>query len=123
VTGVLKLERKDDTVDESRLVTSSNIGILFTPPVGDEDYWVFRVGLNEAQAVVGFPKFGTIGIGFAEEEDWNTNLPYTVSAEKILEHIWHNAGPTVSREQALEAIEMIKAAAHELRGTTLEDEI
>ena len=88
------------------------VGNALLAPGVSEDYWCYRVGLHEGQAVVGFPKFGTIGIGFAEEEDWNTNLPYFADAEEILEHIWHNAGPGVTRERALEAIEMIRQAAY-----------
>lgn len=62
---------------------------LITPPI-NEDYWAYRVRLNDRQSVVGFPKFGTIGIGFAVEEDWNTNLPYTCETIEIVSHIWHN---------------------------------
>jgi hypothetical protein len=109
---------------ESRvqLNETAHIGpIMLTPPV-DEDYWSFRVKLTEHQAIVGFPKFVTVGIGFAQEEDWNTNLPYTCGAEEILDHIWHNAGDeSITREAALEAIRMVQAAAAEaLRGAAAE---
>ena len=30
------------------------------------------VRLSDAQAILGFPKYLTIGIGFAIEDDWNT---------------------------------------------------
>ena len=63
--------------------------VLITPPI-NEDYWAYRVKLNDRQAVVGFPKFGTIGIGFAVEDDWNTNLPYTCQTIEIVSHLWHN---------------------------------
>lgn len=91
-------------------------GVVMMTPALDEDYWTYRVGFHEGQQLLGFPKFGTIGIGFAVETDWNTNLPYRSPAEKILEHIWHNAGPDVTREQALEAIELIQAAAEAGKG-------
>lgn len=85
-------------------------------PLINEDYWKYRVRLTNKQAIVGFPKFGTIGIGFAVEEDWNSNLPYSVPAEEIYEHISHNAGDeAITKEQCLEAIRMIQAAAQEAR--------
>lgn len=59
-------------------------------PLIEENYWVYRVKLNDRQAVVGFPKFSTIGIGFAVEADWNTNLPYMCQTIEIVSHIWHN---------------------------------
>lgn len=46
--------------------------------------------LYKDQAIVIFPKFGTIGCGFAQEEDWNTNLPLSCDAEEIYNHIRHN---------------------------------
>lgn len=88
---------------------------MITPPI-DEDYWAFRVRLSERQSIVGFPKFMTIGIGFAVEEDWNTNLPYTCSAEEIYEHIARNKGDdSISREDCIEAIRLIQQAALEGR--------
>lgn len=68
---------------------SQGNAIMITPPIG-EDYWIFRVNVYKDQYVQAFPKFGTIGIGFSKEEDWNCNLPYTQDAERIAEHIWHN---------------------------------
>lgn len=93
-------------------------GVMMTPSVG-EDFWYFRVRLNEAgQAILGFPKFSTIGVGFAQEEDWNTNLPYTTDAEKIWSHIEHNkADPAISDEDCLAAIRLIQSAAHRYKGT------
>ena len=88
-------------------------GIMITPPL-DEDYWAYRVRLSETQAMLGFPKFGTIGVGFAQEEDWNTNLPYTCGAEEIYAHIAHNKGDdAITREDCLTAIRMIQEAAQQ----------
>ena len=65
--------------------------------------------LSETQAIVGFPKFFTVGVGFAQEEDWNTNLPYTCGTEEIYEHIAHNKGDdSISREDCLTAIQMVQ---------------
>lgn len=85
-------------------------GLMLTPPIG-EDYWEYRVRVADGQAIVGFPKFFTVGIGFAVEEDWNTNLPYTCTAEEIYEHIEHNRGDeSITREDCLAAIRMIQQA-------------
>ncbi|SRR5258708_2313822 len=84
--------------------------IMITPPL-DEDYWLFRVKLAEDQAIVGFPKFGTVGIGFAQEEDWNTNLPYTCPTQQIYDHIKHNKQyEHITDEQCMEAIRLIQDA-------------
>jgi hypothetical protein len=91
-------------------------GISFTPKLGD-DYWTYRVWVSEDQAVLGFPKFFTIGIGFmVEDDDWNTNLPYTSDAEVIYKHIKGNKGPTARKKDCLKAIEMIQEAATKDKG-------
>ena len=83
----LALERREQA-DESPVTAS----VILTPLV-DEDYWAYRVKLSDRQAVLGFPKFNTIGIGFAvEDASWNTNLSYTAPAEKIFDHIKRNKG-------------------------------
>lgn len=106
----LTLERK------SQQDLTPQIGpISLTPPI-DEDYWEYRVRLSDTQAIVGFPKFSTIGIGFAQEEDWNTNLPYTCKAEEIFEHIEHNKGDeAISDADCIEAIRLVQQAATEDR--------
>jgi hypothetical protein len=102
----LKLETKGQS-DETLEIGP----FMMTPPIG-RDYWQYRVRVADGQAIVGFPKFSTIGIGFAVEEDWNTNLPYTSSAEDIYEHIEHNRGDeSISRETCIAAIRMIQDAA------------
>jgi hypothetical protein len=90
-------------------------GLVMITPKLDEDYWSYRVRLTDTQAILGFPKFGTIGIGFAQEEDWNTNLPYTCGAEEIFDHIAHNKGDhEISREDCLQAIRLVQEAANRL---------
>ena len=94
---------------------------MVTPPIGSEDYWLARVPLSSTQAIVAFPKFGVIGIGFQQEDDWNTNLPSTCEAEKIFAHISHNKGdPSIADADCLTAIRMIqdaiaKAMAQEIK--------
>lgn len=86
-------------------------GIALTPALGN-NYWAYRVVLTPAQAVVGFPKFSTIGIGFAVEEDWNTNLPYTCGTDEIFQHIKHNKGDdAINDDDVREAIRLIREAA------------
>jgi hypothetical protein len=107
----LKLEVREQ---ENKTVMLGTAG-MFTPPVTltmPADYWKYRVMLSRRQAIVGFPKFGTIGIGFAEEDDWNTNLPYTSSTEQIFNHIKHNKGDdAISDDDCRAAIQMIQYRA------------
>lgn len=106
---------------ESRVQLDETVHLgrfALTPALG-EDYWTFRVKLSSAQAIVGFPKFGTIGIGFAvEDADWNTNLPYTCGAQQIYAHIKNNRGDDqISDAACLEAIAMVQAAAKALKAS------
>ncbi|MEU0937664.1 hypothetical protein [Embleya sp. NPDC005971] len=84
-------------------------------PLITEDYWMFRVRLSPSQAIVAFPKFGTIGIGFAvEESSWNTNLPYTCETERIYEHIARNKGDeSITCEDCVAAIRLIQDAVED----------
>lgn len=89
-------------------------GPLMLPPPINEDYWSYRVRVADGQAIVGFPKFLTMGIGFAVEEDENTNLPYTCDAEEIYEHIKHNRGDaSITREVCVAAIRLIQDAVRD----------
>lgn len=103
----LVLERREQ---ENRTPEFGGV-VAFTPPI-NKDYWAYRVRLSETQAILGFPKFSTIGIGFAVEEYWNTNLPYFIGTEKIWKHIAHNKGDeSISDEDCILAIEMVRMAA------------
>lgn len=108
------MSQRNDLILENRNERDRTVAVgpmMLTPAI-DEDYWTYRVRLGDKQAIVGFPKFGTIGVGFAVEEDWNTNLPYTCDAERIYEHIEHNkADEAISREDCLTAIRMVQDAA------------
>jgi hypothetical protein len=104
----LTLERRDQT-DRTRRIA----GVAITPNI-NEDYWTYRVRLSDKQAIVGFPKFNTIGIGFAVEEDWNTNFPYTVDAEETFQHIRDNKGDdAISDDDVRAAIALVQQAARE----------
>ena len=113
----LILEVNSNQLDpNSGKIQFGNSVVLMTPAIG-EDYWQFRVKVSETQSVIGFPKFFTIGIGFAKETDWNTNLPYSSSAEIIFRHIKHNKGSkAIKDEDCIEAIRMIQAAAKKIKG-------
>lgn len=108
----LLLERKVQKDETAKLGGGL---VIMTPPVS-EDYWAYRVKLAGEQAVIGFPKFFTVGIGFAVEEDWNTNLPYACDAQEILDHIRHNKGDdAISDDDVLAAIKLIQDAVEEDR--------
>ena len=96
--------------------------VMVTPPL-DEDFWVVRVPVSDKQAVVAFPKFGTIGIGFQHEEDWNTNLPYRCPTEQIAKHIMHNKGDdSVPEQRVHEAIALVQEAVRLLRGEPVSEQ-
>jgi hypothetical protein len=110
---VLVLERDDDQGNETAF-----IGRIMLTPAVNEDYWTYRVRLSEGQAILGFPKYYTVGIGFADEEDWNTNLPYTCSTEKIFQHIQHNRGSeSITDDDIRAAIKLVQDAARQDRDT------
>jgi hypothetical protein len=82
--------------------------VAITPPIG-EDFWIARVVLRGKQAIVCFPKFFTVGCGFAQEKDWNTNLPLSQPAETIFNHIAHNKKyKAIKDEDCIEAIRMLQ---------------
>jgi len=92
-----------------------------TPAIGEDDYWLAKVMVNKTQAVICFPKFGTIGIGFLKEVDWNTNLPYTSPAKKIYHHIECNRGRALP-DACLKAVEMLKRYAQKVMAEREKDE-
>ncbi len=90
--------------------------IMFTPAI-DEDYWIMRVKLyhdkklNKDQSIVAFPKFGMIGIGFAIESDWNTNLPYQTDTERLYNWIKRNKKyRAITKQTCLEGLKMLQEA-------------
>lgn len=108
MTGVTELQLEERNQADGTVIVD---GLMVTPPI-DEGYWKYRVRLSETQAIVGFPKFFTVGIGFAVEEDWNSNLPYTCAAQEIFDHIGHNKGDdSIADEDCVRAIELIQEAA------------
>lgn len=107
----MKVELKNQDDLTLAIHTEKGATLIMTPPIG-ADYWKYRVQLSDKQAIIGFPKFLTIGIGFQIEDDWNTNLPYTCETKKIFDHISHNKGDDlISDEDCLAAIQLIQEAA------------
>jgi hypothetical protein len=90
-------------------------GVVMVTPLLDDDYWIMRVKVSDDQAIVAFPKFGVIGIGFQHEDDWNTNLPSSCDAEKIYNHIKHNKGnKNIRKETCIHAIQALQNAIRSL---------
>jgi hypothetical protein len=108
----LQLQINSDDIQDPAIFEDGNNLLMVTPPVGDMDYWLFKVMVSDKQSIIGFPKFMQIGIGFQLEEDWNSNLPSTSSAEEIFNHISHNKGDdAIPDERCIEAIKLIQEAA------------
>jgi len=104
----LKLEINSKAVKDNQPLAYA--GIMITPNI-NENYWIMRVKVNKKQAVVAFPKFGTIGIGFMiEARDWNTNLPWCCNPQTIYDHIKDNKGGHASPEDCIKAIKMLRQA-------------
>lgn len=116
----LEVNQKFIDGDKNNVLLFGKIPAMITPPL-DEDYWQFRVMVNDEQAIIGFPKFGTIGIGFAKEDDWNTNLPYSYSTQTLWEHIKVNKYfASIPDERCLKAIKMVQKVATEMKQAELE---
>lgn len=95
--------------DNSTFKSGNNV-IAVTPSI-DKDYWLFRVHLYKDQYVQAFPKFFTLGVGFAIEDDWNTNLPYSSGPEAIYSHISHNKKyKAITKDRAIEALTKLTTA-------------
>ena len=91
------------------LVSGKKVIGMITPNINKE-YWALRVKVSKTQAIVGFSKFGCIGIGFQiEKGSWNTNLPSNYSATHIYNHIEENKGSkSIKKEDCIAAIKLIQ---------------
>lgn len=112
----------NDSFDFNRytdsLVIIDGLGLMVTPGI-DESYWMMRVPVSKKQAIVCFPKFGSIGIGFQiEGDDWNTNTPSSCDTQYIYDHIKVNKGQrSITRATCIAAIDMLQVAIAQLMGT------
>jgi hypothetical protein len=106
----LQLEYRDKFDGGISTYTDGRITALITPVIG-EDYWVFRIKLFKDQALLAFPKFRTLGIGFALEEDWNTNLIYLATPRTIFNHIKCNKKyKEITDQECIAAIKVLQKA-------------
>lgn len=100
-------------VEHRRIMNGTKVTgpVSFSPALG-EDYWAYRVRLTDRQAVLGFPKYTTIGVGFAVEDySGNTNLPYTCDTDQILRHISGNKGDdSIADDKVRAAIALVQEA-------------
>jgi hypothetical protein len=111
----IKVEVNSAFARANDIIATPSRAIALTPPL-DGDYWAYRVKLKHGQAIVAFPKFFTIGCGFAmEETDWNTNLPISCPTMEIFNHIKCNKKyKDIKNLDCIAAIEAIKAAIAEV---------
>jgi len=110
----MKIEVDPNCEDQSLRVFDSSGEFIFTvtPQSKGGRRWLFRVKLKYDQAILGFPKMGTIGIGFAKEEDWDFNVPCEESVDVIFDNIKSNKRYSdISEREVREAIQMVKAVA------------
>jgi hypothetical protein len=120
--GKLELEFRDQFKGTTSNFKMGKMLVMVTPPLG-EDYWVFRIKLHKDQAIVAFPKFGTIGIGFAIEDDWNTNLPWDCETEEIYNHIKCNKKyKEITKKTCIEAINILKKASEYYKNNEMTEE-
>lgn len=112
----MQIEINPSFTDKQPVLSDGKTTLLLTPPING-DYWLLRVPLSANQAIVAFPKFMTIGVGFQQEENWNTNLPYSQPAERIFEHISHNkADDAITDAECVAAIQLIQEAIAHIQG-------
>ena len=96
--------------DQGAIESDGQVIGMMTPEIGKDSYWLARVKVGKSQAVICFPKFGTVGIGFQKEAvDWNKNLPYSTpsGANHIYQHIACNKGKGPKEEECVQAIKML----------------
>jgi hypothetical protein len=119
----LILERREQRNATDVIPVPYAVGEIFMSPVVEEEYWSYRVRLSATQAVVGFPKYSGIGIGFAVEEDYNVNLPYSTHESDIFWHIIRNKGDdSIPDDDVRAAISMIRSAVIADRAGPEQDE-
>ena len=105
----LQLEINTNFIKSNDTFEMGSHVVMFTPDI-NKDYWIYRVKVSKTQSIIGFPKFGCIGVGFAvEDKDWNTNLPTNCNTEEIYNHIKVNKGAKhITKQTCLTAIKMIQ---------------
>lgn len=103
--------------DNDPIKLPGGVVALVTPPL-DGNFWIARVPVKDDQAVVAFPKFGQIGIGFQYEDvDWNRNLPATVKSGEIFDHIKANARGA-RKMDCIRAIRLLQRWVRAMKGAS-----
>jgi hypothetical protein len=103
----LVLEKKEQK-DNTMFIESGRKQVIIAPIV-NEGYWLYRIKLYKDQSLIAFPKIGTLGVGFSQEEDFNRNLPFSVPPKYLMAHIWINRKyKQITKKLILEAIEMLR---------------
>jgi hypothetical protein len=106
----LTVEYKKGFEPSKDAINTGKVLIMFTPDIS-EDYWLMRVVLYKDQSLVAFPKFTLIGIGFAQESDWNTNLPYQTETERLYNWIKRNKKyRAITKAMCLEGLKLLQEA-------------
>lgn len=103
----------------------AKLGVHVTPPLNGT-FWLMRVPLTPNQAIVTFPKMGSMGVGFqVEKEDWNTNLPSSCAPGEIYDHIKVNAGSdkSITRYRCIKAIRMLQNAIEVMKAASRESAV
>jgi hypothetical protein len=119
----LVVEYKEGFQPSNDTIKTNGGIIMFTPSINSE-YYIMRVVLYKDQALVAFPKFGLIGVGFAiEEGSWNTNLPYEVPAERLYKHIRCNKKyRAITKQTCLEGLKLLQEACKQYEKDKAEKE-
>jgi hypothetical protein len=106
----LVVEYKEGFQPSNDTIKTNGGIIMFTPDI-DKDYYIMKVNLYKDQALVAFPKFGLIGVGFALESDWNTNLPYQTDTERLYNWIKRNKKyRAITKQTCLEGLKLLQDA-------------
>lgn len=105
----LKLRRRAEE-DQTQVAPNLSIGRS-----GGDDYWAYRVDLSDKQALIGFPKHGTIGVDFLHNH--GQDLPYSVNPERLADFFSRGrllgGDETMPRANVIHAIKMIREAVVE----------
>lgn len=104
---------------ETEILAGGDVMVSLTPP-RNEDYWILRVPVSDSQAIVAFPKFCVIGVGFQIEEEWfqGCDLPTGCDAQTIYDHIKKNKGDdAIPDDTCIKAIQLIKDTVAQMRAT------
>lgn len=90
-------------------VTGREQAFIMTPQL-TPDYWTYRVALSNGNAIVAAPEFGTLGIRYQIEDEYNVTNRWDYTANEIEALIRRNRPANTTREEAMSAIRKIQGA-------------